>query len=146
MQAIRHIVRCTFFLINNSPGLVVMGGDSCSKGRGFESLQHLLDGHFFTYICCKNCSGVCLERPKKMLKEAGLARKNISVCWFKQSLLSSWWSGFESSNRQFRLRNRYVPTLGPYVGAIFVILSLQFPEAFNCVLKRQIIQTSLFVL
>ena len=29
-----------------SPGLMVMGGDSCSKGRGFESRHHILDGHF----------------------------------------------------------------------------------------------------
>ena len=28
-----------------SPGLVVMGGDSCSEGRGFESRCHILDGH-----------------------------------------------------------------------------------------------------
>ena len=33
-----------------SPGLVVMGGDSCSKGREFESRQRTLDGHFFTYL------------------------------------------------------------------------------------------------
>ena len=33
-----------------SPGLVVMGGDSRSKGRGFESRHRILDGHFFTYI------------------------------------------------------------------------------------------------
>ena len=47
-----------------NPGLVVMGRDSLSKGRGFESWYHLLDGHFFTYICCKNCNDVCLKRPK----------------------------------------------------------------------------------
>ena len=41
-----------------------MGGDSHSEGRGFESQHHILDGHFFTLICCKNCSDVCL----KMLK------------------------------------------------------------------------------
>ena len=29
-----------------SPGQVVMGGDSCSKGRGFESQHCILDGHF----------------------------------------------------------------------------------------------------
>ena len=29
-----------------SPGLVVMGVDSCSKGREFESQHHILDGHF----------------------------------------------------------------------------------------------------
>ena len=33
-----------------SPGLVVMGGDSCSKGREFESWHRILDGHFITYI------------------------------------------------------------------------------------------------
>ena len=29
-----------------SPGLVVMGGDSSSKGCGFESRHHILDAHF----------------------------------------------------------------------------------------------------
>ena len=43
---------------------MVMGGDSCSKGCGFKSWHHILDGHFFTYICCKNCNDVCLKRPK----------------------------------------------------------------------------------
>ena len=28
-----------------SPGLVFMGGDSCSKGRGFESRRRMLDCH-----------------------------------------------------------------------------------------------------
>ena len=42
-----------------SPGLVVMGGDSCSEGRGFKSRHYILDGH-----CCKNCNDVCLKKPK----------------------------------------------------------------------------------
>ena len=25
---------------------MVMGGDSCYEGRGFESQHHILDGHF----------------------------------------------------------------------------------------------------
>ena len=29
-----------------TPGIVVMGGDSCSEGRGFESQYRILDGHF----------------------------------------------------------------------------------------------------
>ena len=41
-------------LSGREPGLVVMGGDSLSEGRGFESQHRILDGHFFTYICCKN--------------------------------------------------------------------------------------------
>ena len=50
---------------------VVMGRDSCSEGRGFESRYRILDGHFFTYICCKNCI-VCLKRPKMNEKVAGV--------------------------------------------------------------------------
>ena len=34
------------FYMGRSPGLVVMGGDSCFEGRGFESLHRILDGHF----------------------------------------------------------------------------------------------------
>ena len=31
--------------MDGSPGLVVMGGDSRSEGRGFEYQYHILDGH-----------------------------------------------------------------------------------------------------
>ena len=48
---------------------MVMGQDSCLKGCGFESRHCILDGHFFTLICCKNCSD-CLIRPKINEKEA----------------------------------------------------------------------------
>ena len=58
--------------VGRSPGLVAMGGDSRSEGRGFESRHCILDGHFFTYICCKNCN-VCLKRPKINEKRPGLA-------------------------------------------------------------------------
>ena len=36
-----------------SPGLVVMGRDSCSKGLGFESWHHILDGHFSNTFAAK---------------------------------------------------------------------------------------------
>ena len=36
-----------------SPGLVAMGGDSRSKGRGFESRHRKLDGHFSHIIAVK---------------------------------------------------------------------------------------------
>ena len=49
------LTRCRKQILEGgSPGLVVMGRDSCFKGRGFESWHHILDGHFFTFICCKN--------------------------------------------------------------------------------------------
>ena len=37
--------QCHKQILGGSPGLVVMGGASCSEGRGFESQHSLLDGH-----------------------------------------------------------------------------------------------------
>ena len=36
-----------------SPFLVVMEGDSCSEGSGFESQNHLMDGHFSHLLVVK---------------------------------------------------------------------------------------------
>ena len=36
--------------LGGSPGLVVMGGDSRPKGRGFESRRRILDGHDIFHI------------------------------------------------------------------------------------------------
>ena len=55
-----------------SPGLVVMGDDSCSKGCGFKSRRCILYGHFFTLICCKYRI-VSLTRRKINEKRPGLA-------------------------------------------------------------------------
>ena len=52
-----------------SPGLVVMGGDSISECRGFESQYRILNGHFFPLICCKNCNVYLKDE-----KEAGMAQ------------------------------------------------------------------------
>ena len=57
--------------MSGSPGLVVMGRDSRSKGCGFEFQHRILGGHFFTYNCCENCN-VFLKRPKINEKEAGV--------------------------------------------------------------------------
>ena len=52
------------------PGLVVMGEDSCSGGRGFESQHHsMLDRHIFAYNCSKNC--IVFEKMKINGEEAG---------------------------------------------------------------------------
>ena len=59
---------------------MVMGRDSHSEGRGFKFQHHILDGHFFTCICCKNCNDICLKRPKINEKEAGVGpffKKNV---------------------------------------------------------------------
>ena len=55
--------------IGGITGLLVMRGDSCSEGCGFESNHCILDGYIFKYICSKNCT-VCLKRRKINEKEA----------------------------------------------------------------------------
>ena len=44
------ITKINIIIMKGSPGLVVMGGDSCSKGHGFESRHHILDGHDIFHI------------------------------------------------------------------------------------------------
>ena len=56
----RRLATCDWviklFHVQWMPGLVVMGGDSCSEGCGFESRHRILDGHFSHIgICCKFC-------------------------------------------------------------------------------------------
>ena len=41
---------------------MVIGGDSCSKGCGFELWHLILDGHFFA-LKCKKITYVSLKRP-----------------------------------------------------------------------------------
>ena len=57
-------------MLGRSPGLVVMRVDSCSKSYEFKSRHHILDGHFFTFICCKNCN--VFEKTKINEKEVGV--------------------------------------------------------------------------
>ena len=54
------------------PGLVVMGGDSCPEGCGFESCHRILDGHFSRVFAVKNFNNVCLKTPKITIKEVGV--------------------------------------------------------------------------
>ena len=46
-----------------SPGLVVMGADSCSKGPGFESRRRILDEHFQIYCLFEKTEYNRQERP-----------------------------------------------------------------------------------
>ena len=69
-------------LIGGSPGLVVMGRESQSDGCGFESQHYLLEGHFFTLICYKNCP-VCWKKIEK------LKRKRPRLAHLKDKLIDS---------------------------------------------------------
>ena len=70
---------------------MVMGVvDSCSEG--FESQPRILDRHFFTFICCKNCN-VCLKREKQIKRGRGGPFKSetngASFCVFNREIVKS---------------------------------------------------------
>ena len=47
-----------------SPGLVVIGGDSCSNGRESESRHRILDGHFSHLLVVRIVMIVCKDKNK----------------------------------------------------------------------------------
>ena len=55
--------------MGGTPGLVVMGGDSCSKGCGFNSQHCKLDEHFSLIFIVKI---VTFKQTKINEKEAGV--------------------------------------------------------------------------
>ena len=54
---------------------MVMGENSCLRRRGFEFQRHLLDGHFFTLICCKKL--YCLFEKTKDKQKRGRGWPNF---------------------------------------------------------------------
>ena len=87
---LEHDYRSKSFELGGSLGIVVLEGDSRSKGHGFESRRRILDGHdiFSHWFVVKSCI-VCLKRPKINEKRPGLVhffkkefwiwRKNLSI-------------------------------------------------------------------
>ena len=70
--------------IRLATGLVVIGGDSCSKSREYESWHRILGGNFFTYIFfCKILN--MFEKMKIIEKEARVApffKKSVTYCFY----------------------------------------------------------------
>ena len=52
---------------------------SNTRGPLFESQYCILDGHFFTLVCCKNCN-VLFEKTKETKKRLGLPIFKNKVC------------------------------------------------------------------
>ena len=52
---------------------MVIGDNSCLKGRGFESQRCILDGHFFTLFCCVKLYCLFEKTKKETNKRPGLA-------------------------------------------------------------------------
>ena len=86
IQALYNSIRVKKSCKGGSPGLVVIGRDSCYKGHGFESRHHILDGHFFTSICCK----VCLKRPKINEKRPELAHFLLKKVLHSSNVDTKW--------------------------------------------------------
>ena len=48
----------------------------CSSGHGFESHRRILDGHFYTFIFCKN-SIACSEKTKEVTENGQIKKGTI---------------------------------------------------------------------
>ena len=70
------------FNTGRSPGLVVMGGDSCSEACGFISQYRIVDGHFLHLFAVKCNFCTYLEKTKINEKRPGMAHlKNVLYNW-----------------------------------------------------------------
>ena len=78
--------------------LVVMQRDSRSKGRGFKSQHHILDGHFFTSIFCKNAKPqVSLTAPNRdYFEQVSLTVLDFFGCNSQSYKTNSWIYSTES--------------------------------------------------
>ena len=47
---------------------MVMGGDSCPRGRDFESQRCIPDESFFSSICCVKSVNWCLKKRNKLIR------------------------------------------------------------------------------
>ena len=66
-------------LIRKSPGIVVIGGVSCSRCHGFKSKYHTLDA-LFTLICFKNC--IAWMKKTESNRKSGCRWPLKKVIWF----------------------------------------------------------------
>ena len=116
---------------------MVMGRDSRSKGHGFDSQHHLLDGHFFTYICCKNCS-VCLNRPNIKRKRGWgwpiFLKKVIGeqFRWKIRNMLGCRHSSVDSSAPSILLPRVQVPSTPSMLFSIYIIQIVYLSFELEC--------------
>ena len=82
-------------MLGGSAGLVVMGGDSRSTGRGFESQHWILDGHFSHYIVVKLYCFIVKDRREDQFKKQ------------KRPVLAT--KTFFERGREFESWNRVLP-------------------------------------
>ena len=91
--------------LGGSRGLVVMRDDSCSRGHGFKSWRRVLDGHFFTFICCKKCI-VCLKKTKNKWKRGRIwPIKKIRAPSPHLGLYTMLWGVIRDRDLKYRDRN-----------------------------------------
>ena len=121
------------YLVGRSPGLVVLGLDSLSDGHGFESQHRILDGHFFTLICCKYCH-VCLKKTEnKAKKRMGMAH------FFKKYYLVGifLWANVPNRWRQNFLFHKNEPSLSLKKVPQFELKKYQFWNHFRYAFRHK---------
>ena len=74
---------------------MVMGGDSRSKGCGFESRHCILEGHFSHIFVVKICN-VCLKKTKNKRKRGRgwpIFLKKLGIIFPNQLFSKNWFKG-----------------------------------------------------
>ena len=78
-----------FTILGRSPGLVVMGGDSCFRGCKFESQHRILDGHF-SHVSVVRIVMFVWKDEKKRKRDQGWQSKKIQHIWHVDRTIDSY--------------------------------------------------------
>ena len=78
--------------MGGSPGLVVMVDNSCSKGHGFKSWRHILDGHFSHWFVAKIVLFTWkYQNTLKIGRAWPIFKKNITTVYHFLALFMGCW-------------------------------------------------------
>ena len=108
-----------------SPGLVIMGDDSCSRGRRFESRRRILDGNDIFHVDLLRKLNCLLEKSiNKRKRGLGWPIQKERVCLI--GIFIVLWTTFQSLWQQFFAQITHI--LGNFVklSKYFILLVKSF--------------------
>ena len=111
--------------IRMSPGLVIMGDDSCSRGRRFESRRRILDGNDIFHVDLLRKLNCLLEKSiNKRKRGLGWPIQKERVCLI--GIFIVLWTTFQSLWQQFFAQITHI--LGNFVklSKYFILLVKSF--------------------
>ena len=111
-----------------SPGQVVMGGDSCTKGREFKSRHHILDGYFSHLFVVKNIVMRVWKDKNKLKKGRAHFLKKIVNAPSREAL---WIEPVETVTFDDAQTPSQLPTESPLESKLLFLKKRPFPASFS---------------